>query len=569
MLKTSLRMIFITALLLSYGCSQKGEDTENYVFSAVGALSNSATGLSYDCYGVIVQHSIGPSSTCTLSNDTTLTLKEAVGFAPVGGPLSLLLPIGENITAHIVAISTGGASCPSKDEYDAEASGMSSPYLIGTTNFKVESGGNNINVVTNPNSDITIEDCEGAAFRAELPKIVQVAAGGMHACALFDHGKIKCWGSNSFGQLGLGDTETRGDGPGEMGMALPFVDLGDNFFVKKIALGNTHSCALSDAGMVKCWGKGTVGQLGNGTTSGAGATAASMGNTLIAVAQGPFEDITSLMDHSCGVLSNGQMYCWGSGSNKQIGNGSTSNALNPVMVNQSSAFVESVSAGATASCALTDTSSIHCWGSNTFGELGQENMSGVYTSLMSAPAINLGTSEFAVKVTAAKNHICALLGSNEVKCWGLNGFGQLGSGSSTNLGDGVGEMGDNLLAVNLGFSQVEDLVSGGSNSCVILASGALKCWGRGATGALGNGSTANIGVSPGQMGNNLSPIPLGMIAPVTSVGMGFDFTCAVEDERRVKCWGLNSDGQLGLGDTQNRGDGPGEMGPNLPYVRLR
>lgn len=569
MLSTSQRMIFIMALLLSYGCSQKGENTESYVFSVVGALANSAAGLSYDCYGVIAEHSVGPSSSCTLSNDTILPLKDAAGFAPVGGPLSLLLPIGENVTAHIIAISTGGASCPSKDEYDAEAPGMSAPYLIGTTSFKVESGGNNINVVTNPNSEVTIEDCEGAAFKAVLPKIVQVAAGGTHACALFDHGKLKCWGSNTFGQLGLGDGDTRGDTPGEMGRALPFVDLGDNFFVKKIALGNTHSCALSDAGIVKCWGRGTMGQLGNGSTTGAGATVASMGNALITVPQGPFEDISSLMDHSCGVLMNGQMYCWGAGVAKQIGNGSSTNVLNPVQVIQGGAFVESVSVGATASCALTDIQGIHCWGGNTFGELGQENTSGVYTTLSSAPAIDLGTGELALKVAAAKNHICALLTNNEVKCWGLNSSGQLGSGSTINLGDGAGEMGDSLPTVDFGLSQVEDLVSGGSNSCVILASGALKCWGRGVVGALGNGGTSHIGISPGQMGNNLTAVPLGMIGKVTSVGIGTDFICAVEDGRRVKCWGANTAGQLGLGDILNRGDGPGEMGPNLPYVRLR
>ena len=93
-----------------------------------------------------------------------------------------------------------------------------------------------------------------------------IAAGGYHTCAILDDGSTKCWGANPYGQLGYGDTTNRGDDGGEMGDGLPSVDLGSGRSAKFIAAGDSHTCAILDDGSVKCWGQGSDGGLGYGDT---------------------------------------------------------------------------------------------------------------------------------------------------------------------------------------------------------------------------------------------------------------------------------------------------------------
>ncbi len=173
------------------------------------------------------------------------------------------------------------------------------------------------------------------------------------------------------------------------------------------------------------------------------------------------------------------------------------------------------------------------------------------------------------QIAAGEFYTCALEASGVVKCWGGNSLGQLGLGDTNNRGDGAGEMGANLVAVDLGLGSgvtVTAIAAGNYHTCALLSSGAVKCWGDNRVGQLGLGDTNNRGDGANEMGATLPVVDLGLGAgvTVTAIDAGWYHTCALLSSRAVKCWGNNWYGQLGLGDTNNRGEGDGEMGANLP-----
>ena len=183
------------------------------------------------------------------------------------------------------------------------------------------------------------------------------------------------------------------------------------------------------------------------------------------------------------------------------------------------------------------------------------------------------------QIVPGLEHNCALFENGQVKCWGENSDGQLGYGDTNNRGDASGEMGDDLEFINLGTDSAGNpytaraISLGQDHTCAILSTGDVKCWGRNSDGQLGYGDTNNRGDDSGEMGNNLEFINLGTDDtgnPYTAraISLGQDHTCAILNTGDVKCWGKNSDGQLGYGDTNNRGDDSGEMGNDLEFINL-
>ena len=158
------------------------------------------------------------------------------------------------------------------------------------------------------------------------------------------------------------------------------------------------------------------------------------------------------------------------------------------------------------------------------------------------------------------------------KCWGSNFYGQLGVGDTNDRGDGASEMGTNLSSVGLGsgWTAVE-VAAGGYHTCVRLQNGAekvLKCWGLNSAGQLGLGDTTTRGWMAGQMGDSLPAVQLGTRCSAVALALGAVHSCALLDDASVKCWGWNNYGQLGMGDTRGRGDEGGEMGDSLSAVNL-
>ena len=150
-----------------------------------------------------------------------------------------------------------------------------------------------------------------------------------------------------------------------------------------------------------------------------------------------------------------------------------------------------------------------------------------------------------------------------MKCWGYDNFGELGLGHFEITGDEAGEMGDNLPPVDLGTGRTAAAIAAGlAHTCAILDDGTAKCWGANTNGQLGQGDTAHRGNND-DMGDALPAIDLGSGRTATAISAGLAHTCAVLDDYSLKCWGSNSLGQLGQGDTEARGDEAGEMGDAL------
>ena len=171
-------------------------------------------------------------------------------------------------------------------------------------------------------------------------------------------------------------------------------------------------------------------------------------------------------------------------------------------------------------------------------------------------------------LSSSNFHTCAVLDDDSVKCWGYNSAGQLGLGDTNYRGDDWYEMGDNLLAVNLGTGRkVKAISAGGSHTCAVLDDDSVKCWGYNYYGQLGLGDTNIRGDNWNEMGDNLPAVNLGTGRKAKAISAGGSYTCAALDDGSVKCWGYN-DGRLGIGYLNNRGDDPYEMGDKLPLVAL-
>jgi alpha-tubulin suppressor-like RCC1 family protein len=404
-------------------------------------------------------------------------------------------------------------------------------------------------------------------------------------CALLPGGRAKCWGENQWGQLGLGDTENRGDGADEVGAALPLVDLGPGEEVIALASGVFHTCALLSGGRVKCWGWNYSGQLGLGDTENRGDGADEMGAALPLVDLGPGETATAIAagyEHTCALLESGSVKCWGSNGNGQLGLGDIVNRGNgpgqmgaklPPIDLGPGKTATAIAAGGVHTCALLSGGSVKCWGWNLYGQLGLGDIAnrGDVPGQMGAklPPVDLGPGEMVTAIAAGGFHTCALLQGGEVKCWGWNLYGQLGLGDQANHGDVPGQMGDNLPVIDLGPGEtVSAIAAGQAHSCALLQNGRVKCWGRNDNGLLGIGDTDARGDDPGEMGAQLPVIDLGPGETPTAITASHVHNCALLAAGSIKCWGANEHGELGLGDRKSRGDDPNEMGAELPPVDL-
>ncbi len=414
--------------------------------------------------------------------------------------------------------------------------------------------------------------------------VLSVSAGSNHSCAVLVGGLVKCWGENQYGQLGLGDTADRGDGPGEMGNSLPAVDLGAGRTASAVAAGGNHTCALLDDGSVKCWGLGGFGRLGLGDTANRGDGPGEMGDSLPAVSLGAGRSATAISVgsyHSCALLDNGTVKCWGANGYGRLGLGDTADRGDgpgemgdslPAVGLGAGRTAVAVDVGVSHSCVVLDNATVKCWGRNNAGQLGlaDTNNRGDGPGEMGdgLPAVVLG-GRTAAAVSAGGDHTCVVLDTAGVKCWGENASGELGLGDTNDRGDVSGEMGTSLPTVSLGTGRTALGVSAGfAGTCVRLDDGSVKCWGANAAGQLGLGDVNNRGDGAGEMGNSLPAVDLGTGRTVSVVGLGSDHGCARLDDGSVRCWGAGTSGKLGQGDIANRGDGPGELGDALLAVDL-
>jgi uncharacterized repeat protein (TIGR01451 family) len=295
--------------------------------------------------------------------------------------------------------------------------------------------------------------------------------------------------------------------------------------VVAVEASDSASCALLADGSVQCFGVNFGGQLGGGAT----------GDSLVPVRvvglNGIVTELASGQYHYCALLSDGRVQCWGTNFRGQLGDGTLVDSLHAVTVSGISTAT-SVVAGAHHSCALLADGSVKCWGGAGSNPpeyvtrlLGDGSGQGSLT-----PKTVLGITT-ATALAASWAHTCALLASTEVKCWGDNGFGQLGH-DTTPLAYA------NAPVTVDGLQGVEAITTGGLHTCALLTTGAVECWGRNALGALGNASVADF---------STSPVPVEDLPLARQVAAGLYHTCALLRSGGMRCWGSNQYGELGTG----------------------
>lgn len=334
-----------------------------------------------------------------------------------------------------------------------------------------------------------------------------VAAGTEHTCAVLDDGSVRCWGLGGFGQLGYANTDSIGDNeaPGSVGP----VDLGPGRSARAVSAGE-YSCALLDDGSVRCWGSDFSGQLGYGSPPNNVGDNETPGSQPPINLEGSATALSVGRNHACTILDNAAVRCWGRGDNGRLGNNNVNNRGEnddpsddgPVNLG-TGRTARAIAAGGAHTCAILDDGSVRCWGLGTDGRLGYGNTDSIGDNELPGTIgpVDLGTGRTAVAITAGGQHTCAVLDDGSVRCWGLGDNGRLGYGDTGTVGDN--EAPGTVGPVNLGSGRSARAISAGdTHTCALLDDGSVRCWGAAGNGWLGYGNSDTIGdnESPGSVG---------------------------------------------------------------------
>jgi alpha-tubulin suppressor-like RCC1 family protein len=378
-----------------------------------------------------------------------------------------------------------------------------------------------------------------ALLDVNFPNAIKQIAGtfGYHYCVLSTDGLVKCWGYSAYGGVGASlvsitgvNGPILGDEPSEAGSNLPLVNLGTGVLAKQVACGLFHTCVIVLDGRVKCFGRGGEGQLGTESTDNIGDDEGEMGDSL---------------------------------AYTNLGTGRTAVHL---------------SCGMNSCCALLDNGSVKCWGQNNGGVLGQgteaEYIGNEANSMGDfLPPVDLGTDETATTVEMGGGHVCVILASTgQLKCWGDNTSGQLGIESTVIqvLGLAPGDMGDALPTISFAPATVVSVSLGSINTCVVLSTGELKCWGGASYGITMTGdSTTVLGDEPGEIASLNSLFSNAKFRTVrVAHSLDNDHACGITlYTGNLICWGMNEYGQRGINNADSYGNTAGQTSGNgLPVV---
>lgn len=367
--------------------------------------------------------------------------------------------------------------------------------------------------------------------------------------------------------------------------------------IADLSIGNNHMCVVLEGGVLRCWGHGYNGALGSGSAKDLGDEAGEI-PTVDVDAGGAVEQVECGVDHTCALLQDGSVRCWGNNQYGALGYGHTDKLGDsfgdmPTPAVEVGAAVSQIGAGSLASCIRTAAGTVRCWGVEyAIGYPGPEHlgdqpgelptpdlgaitdaadlsMGGQLACAMSSGGhavwcwsyddpkpINLGGP--VAHVAVGSDHACALMTDGNVRCWGAGSDGKLGYGNTSSISDA------DLPPPNVELGgPAKQVAAGQFHTCALLTSGKVKCWGRGLNGALGSGSTVNVGDSPEEMPP--PDVELGGEARAIFAHLG-SFTCAVLTDESLRCWGNNAAGQLGYGHKDNIGDDetPASAGP-VPF----
>ena len=322
---------------------------------------------------------------------------------------------------------------------------------------------------------------DGSTYRSDTPITVSgistavkvCTPGSRGACALLSDGTMKCWGHNQYGQFGDGTT-TNSQTPVPAGSGL------NN--IVDISCAPAFRCAVLSDGTVKCWGAAVYGRLGEGT-SGSDWSNIKGPTTVTGISKAVAIDSSEM--HTCVVLSTGAMKCWGESTTyyPRLGSSINSNQATPVDVGNTNKEAVQVFASAYHTCAVMTDGTVYCWGRNDDGQIGSGSTSTVFTNPTQVSDITN-----AIDVSLGYSYSCATLSDGKVKCWGKNDKGQLGDGTTTERRTAVSAWEYDISDVSI--SQI--IAGGRANAdafvCILYSNGDVKCRGRNDQGQLGDGT---------------------------------------------------------------------------------
>ncbi len=362
-----------------------------------------------------------------------------------------------------------------------------------------------------------------------LPReLTSVSSGDDFTCGLANLGRLYCWGVGSSGQVAVQpDSTCFGDqrlvGPEGCVIqahrsAPPFSTYLD------VASADSTACAVNTTGLLYCWGNGSEGQLGNGRLQN---SFAPLPATVLAER---FGSISAGGHHFCALNTQGYAYCWGRDSFGQLGDTSRVNSTTPIPVVGPDGLMatrlrfSSIAAGRSHTCAIeAGSGAAWCWGQGASGQRGDGT-----TEVRERPRRVLSDERFR-QISADGNHTCAVTESNALYCWGANSLGQLGVGGTAQR--------NTPALVGSGYSQVS---AGADFTCATTVGGSINCWGNNRYGQLGRGEGTPTGIRD-------TPAPISISRSYRSVTAGARHACAIDSESQTWCWGSNIFGALGNG----------------------
>jgi len=384
---------------------------------------------------------------------------------------------------------------------------------------------------------------------AATATVVQVSALTTHAgCARMSDGTVTCSGLNESGQLGNGTTT----GSLTPVTVKNLAGAGPLTGVSQVVTGNFFACALLTVGGVDCWGDNSYGQLGNGTTTGSLIPVAVENSA----GTGPLTGVVQVAlgkYHACARLVDTTVDCWGHNGYYELGDNTNLDHLlpKPVLNGAGTAPLRNqvwISVSQYDSCSVQSDGSARCWGLNQFGTLGDGTQTPRARPGGVKAASGIGFLTNVKTISASPTHTCALLKTGVVDCWGSNSFGQLGDGTVTTRLRPV------VVKSSRGpgpLLHVAQLTTGGGSSagdhsCALLSNRTAVCWGGNFYGQLGDGTTTDrhrpVGVT--------NRIAKGLLSHVLGISAGPIATCA-RTTAGTFCWGFNSGGQFGDGNAFN------------------
>jgi alpha-tubulin suppressor-like RCC1 family protein len=445
--------------------------------------------------------SAGYFSTCAIyvDNHTFCWGEGGQGQMGNGNQANQKTPVPVSFEAGLTAVqlSAGKHSCAILSDQTTQCWGSGIYGQMGD-------GANSNNLVP---TDVSF----GAGLTA-----VKIYTSKVSSCAILSDGTTRCWGKNSNGQLGIGNTVNQN-------VPTP-VSFGTGLTAVELYLGTLFAYAILSDGTIRSWGYNLNGQLNDGTTvQRLTPTAVTFGAGLTPV------DFTASETSVCALFSNGIVQCWGSNSHGKLGDGTTTDNFIPTTVSLGMTAVK-ISGGPSHTCALLSDLTVWCWGQNNGGQIGDNSGTSRSTPTQ---VHSIGP---VVDITIGWLHTCALLLDNTMQCWGYNAQGQLGDGTTTNRNTPTSVIGVTISA------KATYISAGLYTTCAIFDDQTTKCWGKNNLGQVGDGTTTDRLVPTAVL-----PFDGGLLA--VSVGTGYWGSCVLLSNEAVQCWGNNVYGSLGIGNT--------------------